>query len=675
MTDLKLNNILPLFKNVRQTSNGYTSRCPSHNDYKNSLSLKDDGSGKILFNCFAGCSYQDIVAALGISLKGNGNKAKIEAIYDYTDDEKNLLYQNLRFEGKEFRWRHFDGKGGEVWNLNGVRRVPYRLADLVNLTTLQDVVMAEGEKDADKLTELGFPATNHKNWRAEFNYLLKGKNVIVFQDHDCAGVENAEKAARIIYRDAKAVKIVDCFVDEPLPDKHGKDVSDYLENHSLDKLRELVRQTTNYQPSEKSTENSETAEQRLKVVCLSDVKAEEVQWLWKTFIPIGEFTIIEGIEGLGKSWTCCAIACAVADGKRLPFHEGEPIAPGNVLMLSAEDSLSHTVKPRLLLMKANLNHIFAIDDMFSFSDFKDFIKFEAIVAEYEPRLIIIDPMFSYTGGKDLNQESASRPIARKLIEIAQKYQCAIIGVRHIGKSKGNGDARAAGLGSIAWRASARSVLLVGKDEESDEIAILQTKSNLAEKSKIVVGFEIRNGQFYWCDKPSKLTAERMLSQPKNDEAKAEQTEATDFLREALKDSERFSKDVQKEARDNGITQYALRKAKAILGVESVKKGGTFGGEKGWYMRLSGIEDDDSNAEDADSSEIRHLQPNQSDKTSYGNDLAEFVENVFNQHLQQVPATSSNGLVPHIRMEAVCKCGADGFVGETCIKCGILLISF
>lgn len=174
----------------------------------------------------------------------------------------------------------------------------------------------------------------------------------------------------------------------------------------------------------------------------------------------------------------------------------------------------------------------------------------------------------------------------------------------------------------------------------------------------------------------------MLSQPKNDEAKAEQTEATDFLREALKDGERFSKDVQKEARDNGITQYALRKARAILGVESVKKGGNFGGEKGWYMRLSGIEDaesdtedDDSDAEDADSSEIRHLQPSQSDKTSYINGLTEFVENVFNQHPQKVPATSSNGLVPHIRMEAVCKCGADGFVGETCQKCKEIIISF
>ena len=53
---------------------------------------------------------------------------------------------------------------------------------------------------------------------------------------------------------------------------------------------------------------------------------------------------------------------------------------------------------------------------------------EAVIAEYEPKLVIIDPLFSYTGSKNLNQESDSRPLARKLISIAQKFQCA--GQRH-----------------------------------------------------------------------------------------------------------------------------------------------------------------------------------------------------------------------------------------------------
>ncbi len=675
MADLKMKDILPLLTNLRPTGNGYTSRCPSHDDNKNSLALGEGTNGKILLKCHAGCSFQSIIASLNVSINGNGNHNKIEAIHDYTDESGKLLYQNVRCEGKEFRWRHFDKNGREVWNLTGVRRVPYRLAKLATLPAHSDFFLAEGEKDADTITGSGLITTNHKNWRAEFNYLLKGKRVVIFQDHDKTGVALAEKAARMILPDAKAVKIVDCFADEPLPDKHGKDVSDYLETHSFEELKNLCNQTQDWTPINNEKITNAPDEGGLKVICLSDVEAEEIEWMWKPYIPVGEFTIVEGAEGLGKSWFGCALACAVADGKRLPFSDNEPVEPSNVLMLSAEDSLSHTVKPRLLSMRASLERIFAIDEVFSFSDSKDLIKFEAVIIEYEPKLVIIDPIFSYTGSKNLNQESESRPIARKLIEIAQKYNCAIIGVRHIGKAKGNGEARAAGLGSIAWRASARSVLLVGNDQETGEKGICQTKNNLAEEAKTVVGFEIKNGQFLWKDAPSQLTKEKMLAQPKNDEAKAENTKAVAFLSEALRGGERLSTDVDKEAKESGITLYALRKARTTLNVRSIKKGGNFGGEQGWFMRLPITENDDSQTEEAESSDSRHLQSNQSSNTSYNNGLAEDVEKNTNSHLQPVPPTSSNDLVPCIRMPTLCKCGADGFVGEICAGCETIVIPF
>lgn len=671
---MNVKEILPKLENVKTTHNGWAALCPAHNDQKRSLSISEQG-GKVLFNCFAGCAYGEIMAALGVSQNGNSNgntsNRKVAAVYDYTDENGNLIYQNVRFNPKGFGQKHYDTKGREVWNLNRVRRVPYRLPELVKLTELQDVVMAEGEKDADALIKFGFPATSHKNWQKEFNYLVKGKNVLIFQDHDRAGVQQAEKVAKMVFREAKAVKIVDCFADEPVPEKHGKDVSDFLETHDFAELRELINQTPIY-----IAENEpDSLRRELKVVCLADVEATEVVWLWKPFIPIGEFTLMDGMEGIGKSWIGCALACAVAKGSALPFSDSEEIAPSNVLMLSAEDSLSHTVRPRLDSMNADIDRIFAIDGAFSFGDEKDFIMFESFVAEYQPKLVIIDPLFSYTGGKNLNQESESRPIAQKLIAVAQKFDCAIIGVRHIGKAKGNGDARAAGLGSISWRASSRSGLLVGRDEETGETAICHIKSNLAQLADFAVGYEIRNGEFFWKGKQSKLTAEKMLAQPKDADAKAEQTEAVDFLRQCLSEGEKSSKEVDKEAKEVGITNYALRKAKTVLGVESFKKGGNFGGETGWYLRLQNTEDVENKAEDVDFSEFRHLQSNQSDKTSYGNGLAEDVEMNGNQHLQQTKPTSSNGLVPDLRTKAVCKCGTVGFVADDCSKCGEVLIPF
>ena len=273
MADLKLNDVLPLLKNVKQSSNGYTSRCPAHDDNKNSLSLAEGENNKTLFNCFAGCSYQDIIAALEISTNGNGYKPQkqIEAIYDYTDEEGNLLYQNVRFEGKNFQWRHYDKDGKEIWNLNGVRRVPYRLQELVNLSSIQDIVMTEGEKDADALTLHGFPATNHKSWRPEFNYLLKGKKVVIFQDHDKSGVTQAEKAAQMILRDVEAFKVVDCFSVEPMPDKRGKDVSDYLETHNSQELLQLCHETPIYQAQYNFSEQKDCPiEESLAIPVLSE---------------------------------------------------------------------------------------------------------------------------------------------------------------------------------------------------------------------------------------------------------------------------------------------------------------------------------------------------------------------------------------------------------------------
>lgn len=610
---MQLQETLNKLSNVRKTSSGYSALCPSHSDKKNSLSITEE-NGKLLMNCFAGCSYEQIIEALNFQSNDKvNNQSEVEAIYDYTDENGEILYQKIRNENKNFQQRRVSENGGWIWSLGNVRRVPYQLPKLLNLPANYAFILAEGEKDADALTKAGLIATNHKDWKTEFNYLLVDRDVVIFQDHDESGVKQAKKVLEIIIIDAERIKVVDCFADEPLPKKNGKDVSDYLENNTKEDLLELIRNTPYIEKS-----LVESIPNGFEVVRLADVESEEISWLWFPFIPFGEFTIIEGIEGLGKTWLILALAAAIANALRLPFDESEPIEKATVLLLSAEDSLNHTIKPRLDAINANTERIYAINEVFSLQNLDDLIKFEAVIAYYKPKLVVFDPMFSYTGGRDLNRESDSRPLARKLIEIAQKFDCSIVGIRHIGKSKGNGDARAAGLGSVAWRASARSVLMVGKDEETGELALVQTKNNLAEVSKIAVGFEIKNGKFFWKDKPSSLTAEKMLAQPKDFESKIEQSEAVEFLREVLKDGEKPSKDIQKESRELGITNYAFKNAKSILGVESFKKGGTYGGEKGWYMRLPKSEEDDSY-------NSRQLQSNQTHKTAYINDLAEEVE--------------------------------------------------
>jgi len=89
-----------------------------------------------------------------------GQKAKIIATYDYPDERGDLLYQVVRFEPKSFRQRRPDGHGGWIYNLDGVRRVLYRLPELLaSARTKATVYIVEGEKDVNALYSHDFIAT------------------------------------------------------------------------------------------------------------------------------------------------------------------------------------------------------------------------------------------------------------------------------------------------------------------------------------------------------------------------------------------------------------------------------------------------------------------------------------------------------------------------------------
>lgn len=340
---MTLQEILPRLQNVKKSGNGYSAQCPSHNDENNSLVVKA-GTRKFFLDCYAKiCSENDICAALGIEVKDlffepyqakqstikNGYSAntakKIVAVYPYADESGELLYENVRFEPKDFRQRRFDADGKEIWSLNGTRRVPYRLPELIEaLKETQDVFLCEGEKDADNVRELGLAATSFKNWKPEFNSFLKTSHVYLIQDHDASGVRQAADAANIICGNVQSLKVIDLFADEPLPDKHGRDVSDWIETQkeqglSEDEIAEKlciftdnadVWQPTNAGDNSRSNTKEKKPLKRLKTVKMSDVQTQKVKWLWQDYIPQSAFTILEGEEGLGK------IGCFVLSPER-----------------------------------------------------------------------------------------------------------------------------------------------------------------------------------------------------------------------------------------------------------------------------------------------------------------------------------------------------------------------
>jgi putative DNA primase/helicase len=630
---MSVRDILCKVKNERRSGGGWTAQCPAHDDERNSLSISEGEDGRVLLHCHAGCLVEQVCAGLGIELKDlmpastmRGLEPGIVKVYDYTDETGELLYQNCRLEPKSFRQRKSDGNGGFIWKLNGVRRVPYRLPELLESESAI-VFLAEGEKDADNLTALGLLASNFKNWQPEFNqFIARFSCVIILRDHDKSGVTQAADTARIIGRSVRELKVIDLFADEPLPDKGGKDVTDWLEaGGTAEELFKFVDTAPPLCEPEAKTDKSS-----LPVVRMADVEPEVVSWLWYPYIALGKLTILEGDPGLGKSWLTCAIAASVSLGRGLPG--AEPFEPGNVLMLSAEDGLGDTLRPRLDAVTADVNRVFALGEPITF-DPTGLSSLEDAIIEHRPKLVVIDPLFAYTGSKtDIHRANECRAVSAPLAAIAERRGCAIVAVRHLSKSRGGGNALNAGIGSIDFAAAARSVLLVGQDpDDHSKRALVQTKNNLAPVGE-GVGYKLEGGHFYWTGTTT-LTAGRILSLPSNEEERGARAEAVEFLRSVLADGPRPSKEIESEARNAGISESTLRRAKNFLGIRAVKDGGQFGGGKQkWLCAMP--EAVHSFNEDAQKQGAEHLQANGASNTAYGSDLAEDAHSFNLEQLQQ-----------------------------------------
>jgi hypothetical protein len=98
-----------------------------------------------------------------------------------------------------------------------------------------------------------------------------------------------------------------------------------------------------------------------QVVRMADVTPERVSWLWPGRIPAGKLTVIDGDPGDGKSTLSLDLAARVSTGSPMP--DGTRAAPGNVLVLSAEDGVADTIRPRLDAAGADPERVIVLTEM------------------------------------------------------------------------------------------------------------------------------------------------------------------------------------------------------------------------------------------------------------------------------------------------------------------------
>lgn len=617
---------------AKKVGNGYSAKCPAHDDSNPSLSLSEGPDGKVLFYCHAGCSQDSVINALKErNILGGQNRPnsvsaaskKLETsvskessiiatsvVNDFhtnlqKDDRAYLISERLLSEtvidkyllgtcGNRISIPIRNGKGhcedmrlylrkdrrardnSETQKMLHFRK-GYGAARIFPFDQLQnnDVLLVEGEFDALAAISHGLNAVTTtagaKVWREENTQALVGKNVTIVMDNDDAGQVGTQKRASALVDIGCRVRVVQWPADRP----GGHDITDELKNFGVESLRSII---------DSGIWISGSHDAHPPLICLSDVEIESVDWLWFPYIGIGKLTMIEGDPGLGKSWITLAIATHVSLGLGLPGLE--QCAPGNVLLMSCEDGLGDTIKPRLVSLGADHSKIFAPSEIFTFDELGIEIL-KKYIEQKKPKLIIVDPIVAYMGGKiDMNRANETRQLMAKLGDLAAHAECAILMLRHLTKSSSDKSIYR-GIGSIDLTGACRSVILVGADaNDRSKRALIHIKCNLAEMG-VSQGYAVEDNKFIWTG-PSSLTAcDILAAEQVRSNRKSSLEGATEFLEGALMAGERAQTDIDEEAEGAGISKTTLYRAKKELGIVARRVGekGSGRGKAKWYWRL------------------------------------------------------------------------------------------
>ena len=235
---------------LKRIGNEWYAKCPFHNDGKRpNFRVNPDKNTWYCDVCGEGGGVVELIARkerrdkrevyreLAAKNIPPQPQQRVVATYDYYDALGNLRYQVCRMDPKSFRQRHPDGRGGWVWNMEGVERILYRLPELLK-PTVKYVWIVEGEKDVETLRSLKQTATCNVGgagkWVEAYSAVLNGKNVILCGDNDDPGRKHMQQVMESLEAHAGSIRLI--TVPAPF-----KDITDWRDGvRDTGKFTELL---------------------------------------------------------------------------------------------------------------------------------------------------------------------------------------------------------------------------------------------------------------------------------------------------------------------------------------------------------------------------------------------------------------------------------------------------
>lgn len=332
------------------------------------------------------------------------------------------------------------------------------------------------------------------------------------------------------------------------------------------------------------------------LVCGSTLTPKPIAWLWRDWLAQGKLHVLAGAPGQGKTTLLIAMGATVTIGGRFP--DGSRCEVGNVVVWSGEDDPADTLLPRFIAARGDASRVhFAeatrIDgEILPFDPARDMPQLlSAIERIGNVKLVMVDPVVSAVAG-DSHKNGEVRRALQPLVDLAASTGAAVVGISHFSKGGQGQDPTQRVIGSVAFAAVARVVLVAAKvksDDGEDRRILARSKSNIGPDEG---GFE------YHLDQVEALpgiyasrvawgsavegSARELLAQPDSDSEapSSAQGAAEDFLRELLT-AVTPTATVKQEAKDAGHSWATVRRAAEALKVVR-RKGGM---QEGWYWSL------------------------------------------------------------------------------------------
>jgi hypothetical protein len=521
-----LQTLLARLQKVRKVEHGWTARCPAHRDKHPSLSIRLGEQGQILLKCFAGCSLEAIVEAVGMRVaelfptpptspvkRSQHQRLTLldlaeEKMLPWTflfkhgvTEEKGVIHIPYYLEDGSPAPRHrlrtnLVAKKGSSWSNGKETIVPYGLEQLPKAREKGSLILVEGESDCWTLWFHHFPALGlpgaETTGTLQESYLEGIKTLYILQEPDAGG----SRFLKHLKERLQAWKWQGKVFVVRLP--NAKDANE-LHKQDMHTFKTAFQQALD-QAQPLSLHADSTVPARPTPFTLQNLLAKDlppVRWAIPDILPEG-LTLLAGKPKLGKSWLALSIALAIAAGG---YALGkQTVTKGEVLYLALEDN-ERRLQARAIQLLDVMSEVpsgieFALDwprlDQGGLQYLEEYLQ-----AHPHLRLVIIDTWVKVSplsGRHQRSQYETEYEALAPLKALADTYRVSILAIHHLRKMAGT-DVLDEITGSTGLTGVVDGTLILKRERSTNEASLFVTGRDIEQEQQYPLTFDPLTAQW------------------------------------------------------------------------------------------------------------------------------------------------------------------------------------